>query len=565
MNEVLVRNMDEKDINEKIKKYDISGGDIIFCKGHSKYSLWLMRFQWNNWSHCGLIVNVNGELWILESTCNDIKINDFYSGKPKEGVQLVKLKDKLRYYKGEIGIRKLLPKSSKMLNDEIFKFYLKEHEKGFEQSNMEMVRSGCTWLFGLNKKNTKFYFCSELVAEALQEVKLILQKFNCNKIFINPSNEYTPSDLQLFRVDSIGNDGIKYQYSTKVFKIKEEFVSWTISDKFSNFEYSDNSYTIEGLPIDMLLNLIDYLECSDDIMFENIRDFSPVEQIMFSNKFTHYIKGERFNSFGKTYDLKMMYGEMKNIKVGKHCILFKNIETKNDIFRSFDMKSVTIDSTEDSGHIMLLLIPDANSDQDLDWVIDRILEYSNDEDNIVKEILSEQKLYKSFKLISPEFDDLFMDSENMESFMSFNANGIYDSEEDFELPQLSSYNKQEMDLILNRPFIAIILDKDTKEIVLWSLLYEPHNPFKSEAQRRFLHMKHPKLAKKWEHRYHRKGKLPYHKKKKRKKGGRRKRRRKSKRRRRVARRRFRRKLKRWRRGRRRRKGRRRGRRKRKRR
>ncbi len=38
-------------------------------------------------------------------------------------------------------------------------------------------------------------------------------------------------------------------------------------------------------------------------------------------------------------------------------------------------------------------------------------------------------------------------------------------------------------------------------------------PFKSEAQRRFMHAKHPEIAERWEHEYPRKKKLPYHAKK----------------------------------------------------
>jgi len=41
-------------------------------------------------------------------------------------------------------------------------------------------------------------------------------------------------------------------------------------------------------------------------------------------------------------------------------------------------------------------------------------------------------------------------------------------------------------------------------------------PFKSEAQRRYLFMHEPKLAKKWAHKYGTPSNLPYHKKKKKK-------------------------------------------------
>ena len=37
-------------------------------------------------------------------------------------------------------------------------------------------------------------------------------------------------------------------------------------------------------------------------------------------------------------------------------------------------------------------------------------------------------------------------------------------------------------------------------------------PFKSEAQRRFLFMHHPELAKRWAHKYGTPKSLPYHKK-----------------------------------------------------
>lgn len=39
-------------------------------------------------------------------------------------------------------------------------------------------------------------------------------------------------------------------------------------------------------------------------------------------------------------------------------------------------------------------------------------------------------------------------------------------------------------------------------------------PFKSEAQRRLMWLKHPEIAKKWAKEYPHQKKLPYHKKKK---------------------------------------------------
>jgi len=36
-------------------------------------------------------------------------------------------------------------------------------------------------------------------------------------------------------------------------------------------------------------------------------------------------------------------------------------------------------------------------------------------------------------------------------------------------------------------------------------------PFESEAQRRFMWMKHPEIAKRWSDEYPNQGKLPYHK------------------------------------------------------
>lgn len=39
-------------------------------------------------------------------------------------------------------------------------------------------------------------------------------------------------------------------------------------------------------------------------------------------------------------------------------------------------------------------------------------------------------------------------------------------------------------------------------------------PFVSEAQRRYLYMHHPEIAKKWENKYGTPKRLPYHKKKK---------------------------------------------------
>ena len=262
--------------------------------------------------------------------------------------------------------------------------------------------------------------------------------------------------------------------------------------------------------------MIEFLDISDNILFQNIADASPIEKIEFLQKFTHHINEIQFDSFESSpYNLKMLYGEMNQIKYGNHCVLFKYEMQRVNIMRSFKMKSVAIDS-QDGDYSLLFLIPYVDTEDELEWVADRLLECNNSSvgsRNIVNDILMEQRVAKRFKIVIPEFDDLYSDDNGINYFMSFNSNGIYGYEKDFEeLPVLRHYNPNEMDLILDRPFISIIFKNDTKEIVMSSVLYEPHNPFKSKKQRAWMHINKPRMARKWERKYHgggkRKRKLP---------------------------------------------------------
>ncbi len=60
-------------------------------------------------------------------------------------------------------------------------------DKKYEESKWQLFKSAYDFIGGKNKRDTSSLFCSELVAEAFQQMGMLS--------FGKPSNEYTPADF----------------------------------------------------------------------------------------------------------------------------------------------------------------------------------------------------------------------------------------------------------------------------------------------------------------------------------------------------------------------------------
>lgn len=141
------------------------------------------------WSHVGMVVRVpeidTVMLW-ESTTLSNVKCQDLDA--LTCGVQFVPLSERLASYDGEVAIRQL--KDVVITAEQrTALMQLRQQFKGrpYEKHNLELIRSAWDGLGGSNQEDLSSLFCSELVAEAYQALKLFPQG--------KPSNEYTPADF----------------------------------------------------------------------------------------------------------------------------------------------------------------------------------------------------------------------------------------------------------------------------------------------------------------------------------------------------------------------------------
>ncbi len=161
-------------------------GDIILFSGKTDTHLKAQKYIGNKWSQVGILMFWNGELAILESTKVPI-CNDMENKKLVRGVQVVSFNEKISAFDGEVAIRTLKPQLCIKQEEELFKFANRVKGKPFNDSKYFMARAKKR----RNVQNESLsYFCSQLVAESLQELGIL------GKPPLNfSSGNYSPSDF----------------------------------------------------------------------------------------------------------------------------------------------------------------------------------------------------------------------------------------------------------------------------------------------------------------------------------------------------------------------------------
>jgi len=196
---------------ERTTKYDeikqsLKTGDIVLFSGMSPMSNIVKCSSSSQWSHIGMVVRLgNSEdrlkirdpdgLYLWHSNSDSIDcLPDVISGVPKTGCQLSTLGKAIRCYTGTCVLRQL---SDPFYDDQglVKEFIFKEAHKNYEKNTCELFLSVYDGPCGRNKKNTEYYFCSELVAQTYMVMGLLKdQEYGI------PSNEYLPRD---FSEDSV--------------------------------------------------------------------------------------------------------------------------------------------------------------------------------------------------------------------------------------------------------------------------------------------------------------------------------------------------------------------------
>lgn len=174
-------------------------GDLILFHGFTFDSKLIQLGTFSRISHIALYIKLDGEEYLLESMGMQLNLPDYYSGTVKDGVQLTRFRDKIygnktygkKPYYGTVYARQLqIQESSSSTIDHtillvrLLQFYKEQHKKPFERNQLEMFKSVARLP---QSKNTAAYFCSELIAEALQHVGILQLR--------KTSNSYLPGDF----------------------------------------------------------------------------------------------------------------------------------------------------------------------------------------------------------------------------------------------------------------------------------------------------------------------------------------------------------------------------------
>ena len=173
-------------------------GDIVLFSGKGHFSNLIKLGTFSKWSHVGMVLKLPEYdfLTLWEST-GLTDIEDLDTNKPNVGVQLVPLSARGRKYSGDIAYRSLKgPALADTALADLMKLRRKLKGRKYEKSKVELVKAAWDSVMGHNQEeDLSSVFCSELVAEAYQSLKLIDGGKN--------SNEYTPADFMQGRLDTL--------------------------------------------------------------------------------------------------------------------------------------------------------------------------------------------------------------------------------------------------------------------------------------------------------------------------------------------------------------------------
>ena len=180
-------------------KYDterakINTGDIVLFSGKGNISHGIKLVTNSKWSHVAMAVRLPewDTVMLWESTTLS-SLADVIDGTKKSGVQLVLMSDRLKIYNGEATVRHLQGvdvDQNLKLKKKLMDFRKSVRNRPYEKSKIELIKAAYDGPFGYNEEDLSSLFCSELVAEAYQQMGLLPDAPKGLS-----SNEYTPKDF----------------------------------------------------------------------------------------------------------------------------------------------------------------------------------------------------------------------------------------------------------------------------------------------------------------------------------------------------------------------------------
>jgi hypothetical protein len=166
-------------------------GDIVLFSGKGGISAGIKWATVSKWSHVGMMYCVPEHdlilLWESTTLCD---IRDIETGVETQGVQLVPFSERVRRYGGDVAVRLLTVQRTPKMLQTLHDFRKEMKGRPYEQDKVELIKAAWDGPFGENQEDLSSLFCSELVAEAYQRMRL-LPDGKKDK----PSNEYTPADF----------------------------------------------------------------------------------------------------------------------------------------------------------------------------------------------------------------------------------------------------------------------------------------------------------------------------------------------------------------------------------
>ncbi len=168
-------------------RHELKTGDIVLFSGTGLISKVIQWFTKSPYSHVGLVLKDDRwDMVLLWESTTLSKIKTVF-GKVKQGVALRPLSMAIENFKGDVVIRKLAFRLLESQKNVLIALRQEFKDKKYEESKWQLFKSAYDFIGGKNKRDTSSLFCSELVAEAYQQMGLLASDV--------PSNEYTPADF----------------------------------------------------------------------------------------------------------------------------------------------------------------------------------------------------------------------------------------------------------------------------------------------------------------------------------------------------------------------------------
>ena len=180
-----------KNHDKTVSDLNLKTGDIVLFSGRCKVARMIQVLTLCKWSHVGMIIDdpVYG-ICSYESTHND-NWPGLDIGRKTQGVQLVKLANRLEGYKGDIAIMRLNGVSLSEYDLQSLMLFRQESVgKPFENNFFEAFLSMFKWI--KNKGDFDYRFCTEHVGGAWRAMDIISNTYDLHKI--------TPADFRYRRV-----------------------------------------------------------------------------------------------------------------------------------------------------------------------------------------------------------------------------------------------------------------------------------------------------------------------------------------------------------------------------